>query len=115
MDGRVQLPVIHHLQKRFDAEYIDSITEPGPNLILSEQKNPDMVNAIIKRINISIEKHNSSAIAVVGHYDCAGNPAPKDKQIQHIKDSIKLLKIHFKKPEIIGLWVDENWEVNEVL
>ena len=115
MDGRVQLPVIHHLQKRFDAEYIDSITEPGPNLILSEQKNPDMVNAIIKRINISIEKHNSSAIAVVGHYDCAGNPAPKEEQIQHIKDSIKLLKIHFKKPEIIGLWVDENWEVNEVL
>ena len=29
IDGRVQLPVIRYLQKRFDAEYVDSITEAG--------------------------------------------------------------------------------------
>jgi hypothetical protein len=115
MDGRVQLPVIRFLQNRFNTEYVDSITEPGPNLILSECKNQEMVNSIIKRINISIEKHNSTAIAVVGHYDCAGNPATKDKQIEHIKDSIKLLRAHFNTPEIIGLWVDESWKVNEIL
>ena len=31
MDGRVQLPVIRHMKERFNAEYVDSITEPGPN------------------------------------------------------------------------------------
>ena len=30
-DGRVQLPVISYLQKRFNVQYVDSITEPGPN------------------------------------------------------------------------------------
>ena len=39
MDGRVQLPVIKYLQKRFNVEYVDSITEAGPNLVLSEHKN----------------------------------------------------------------------------
>lgn len=55
MDGRVQLPVIEHLQKRFNAKYVDSITEPGPNLILSEQNNPILVKHILDRLKISIE------------------------------------------------------------
>lgn len=37
MDGRVQLPVIKYLQDRFKVQYVDTITEPGPNLILAEQ------------------------------------------------------------------------------
>ncbi len=39
MDGRVQLPVIKYLQKHFNVDYVDSITEPGPNLILAKQTN----------------------------------------------------------------------------
>jgi len=31
MDGRVQLPVINYLKERFSANYVDMITEPGPN------------------------------------------------------------------------------------
>ncbi|GAB4379897.1 MAG: hypothetical protein Kow0042_29680 [Calditrichia bacterium] len=43
LDGRVQLPVIQHLKKRFKVDFVDVITEPGPNLILSEQKNSALV------------------------------------------------------------------------
>jgi len=36
IDGRVQKPVINKFQKDYNADYIDMITEPGPNLILAE-------------------------------------------------------------------------------
>ncbi len=114
MDGRIQLPVITYLQKRFDAKYVDSITEPGPNLILSKQTDSYLVESILKRLKISVEKHKSVGVAVVGHYDCAGNPAKKDEQIQHIEESIRHIRKQYEELEIIGLWVDENWEVNEV-
>lgn len=115
IDGRVQLPVIEYLQKRFKVSYVDSITEPGPNLILAEQVNKNIVRSIFNRICISIEKHNSIGIAVVGHYDCAGNPAPRDKQDIHTIKAMQTIKYKFKDVEIIGLWVDENLDVVEVV
>ncbi len=114
MDGRVQLPVIEYLQKRFRSQYVDSITEPGPNLILAEQTKSDLVRSIFDRISISIEHHHSKAIAIVGHHDCAGNPASKDDQIAHIGKAIKIVRDRYPDIEIIGLWVDENWEACEL-
>ena len=114
MDGRIQLPVIAYLQKRFNAKYVDSITEPGPNLILSMQSDSSLVESILTRLKISVEKHMSVGAAVVGHYDCAGNPAKKDEQIQHIEESIRFIQQQYEELEIIGLWVDENWKVQEI-
>jgi carbonic anhydrase len=114
MDGRVQLSVIKYLQKRFNAKYVDSITEAGPNLILSKREDDVLVKAILDRLKISVEKHNSVGIAIVGHYDCAGNPASKDDQIIHIQKAMHFLRQHYEDMKIIGLWVDENWDVSEV-
>ncbi len=114
MDGRVQLPVIRYLQERFSVEYVDAITEPGPNLILSEKIDSNLVKSILDRIKISVEHHHSVGIAVIGHYDCAGNPASKEEQIGHIHDSIRFISSYYIDIEIIGLWVDENWTVSEI-
>ncbi len=114
MDGRVQLPVIEYLQKRFGAEYVDSITEPGPILILAEESNSNLVESIFNRIRISVDRHNSVGIAVVGHHDCAANPATKDQQVKQIADAIRLIKHRYSDIEIIGLWGGENWEVTEL-
>ena len=114
MDGRIQLPVIKYLQKKFSAEYIDTITEAGPNLILHKQEEYLVIQSILERLEISIDVHKSKGIAVVGHYDCARNPAPKEVQIEHIKSAIEFVKMHYNEVEIIGLWVDETWEVEEV-
>jgi hypothetical protein len=115
MDGRVQLPVIQYMKKRFKADYVDSITEAGPNLILSEAKDNAAVDAILNRLKISIENHKSTGVAVVGHHDCAGNPTPKEGQIRQIQNAIQLLRKHHETVDIIGLWVDENWRVHEIM
>ncbi|RLD17020.1 hypothetical protein DRI50_00435 [candidate division KSB1 bacterium] len=114
MDGRVQLPVIKYLLKRFNAEYVDSITEAGPNRILAEQKDAHSIESILKRLKISIENHGSIGIAIVGHHDCAGNPAPKKRQIAHIVEAVKFIRQQYPETETVGLWVDENWKVNEI-
>ncbi|MCD4780791.1 MAG: hypothetical protein K8S27_09635 [Candidatus Omnitrophica bacterium] len=115
MDGRVQLPVITYLKKRFDVEYVDTITEPGPTLILAEQQNLPIVQSIFKRVSVSVKSHHSAGIAVVGHYDCAGNPAPEDDQRQQIQEAAQLIRRQFDNMDVIGLWVDDQWSVHEVV
>jgi hypothetical protein len=73
MDGRVQLPVINYLIDRFNATYIDSVTEAGPILYLADKTDSEQTKLILRRTDISINKHKSSGIAVVAHHDCAGN------------------------------------------
>ena len=114
MDGRVQLPVIKYLQQYFKAEYVDSITEPGPVLILAEKTNKVIVDSILSRLNISAVTHQSLGIAIVAHHDCAGNPAPKDKQITQLKKAILTIREKYIDLEIIGLWVDDNWHIHKV-
>ena len=115
IDGRIQIPVIRYLQKRFNVEYVDSITESGINLVLAERKNAVLVQTIIGRMNISVNQHDSIGIAVVGHYDCAINKAPKNVQSMHTKKAIQFLRKQYENIEIIGLWVDRNWDVHEVV
>ena len=114
MDGRVQIPVITFLQQRFKAEYVDSITEPGPIRILAEQDDHDRIQAILDRLKISLEGHGSQQVAVVGHDDCAGNPAGRDEQMEQIERSLQFLRGHLAGIEMIGLWVDESLKVHEV-
>jgi hypothetical protein len=82
IDGRTQRPVIDFIQNTFDIDYVDMLTEPGPNKILSEDKERGVIESLRKKVKISIDKHNSGLIVIVAHYDCAGNPENEDAQKQ---------------------------------
>ena len=114
MDGRVQLPVNNYLRKRFNVEYVDTITEASPVFLLSEKVSSSEVQSILNRLRISIERHHSIGLAIVGHHDCAGNPVHKTRQIEHLRKSIKTIEKVHENIEIIGLWVNENWEIEEL-
>ena len=114
MDGRVQEPLIQYLKQYYHIDYVDTITEPGPNKLLSSDSNPNSIESIKSRVDISIQKHGSKLIAVSGHHDCAGNPVNEVTQKNQIIDSVKTLNALYSDVEIIGLWVDENWVVNLV-
>jgi len=115
MDGRVQMPVINWIKEQYGVSYIDMITEAGPNKIISEDKDTPTIDSIKKRLKISINNHGADLIAITGHYDCAGNPTEKEEQIKHIKSSVRKMETWNLKSRIIGLWIDENCEVWQIV
>jgi hypothetical protein len=114
MDGRTQLPVNEYLRERLDVDYVDTITEAGPVLILSEQQDSQTAKSILERVNISVNKHGSKSIAIVAHFDCAGNPADKDKQLSQLKTATQWLSGTYPDVNILGLWVDSDWATTRI-
>ena len=115
MDGRVQDPVKDYIKSNYDADYVDMVTEPGPNKILADDVESGVVNNILDRVNISIKHHGSKLLAVVGHFGCAGNQADKATQINHLKKAKENLATRFKDIEIILLWVPKGWDKAELI
>jgi len=114
MDGRIQEPIIKYLKDNYSITYVDTITEPGPCKILAENEDKRSIDSIMQKTRISINKHGSKLIAISGHYDCAGNPCADDIQKKQIRESIEYLKNHYPEIEIIGLWIDNEWRINNV-
>ncbi|MBC8478739.1 MAG: hypothetical protein ISR91_06635 [Candidatus Delongbacteria bacterium] len=114
IDGRVQLPVVQFLQKRFNALYVDSITEPGPVKLLATEQEGRAVASIFARVEVSLQHHDSVGIAIVAHHDCAGNPLPQAEQLLQLERAVTLTRDLWPRATIIGLWVDEQWQVSEV-
>ncbi|UOQ44536.1 hypothetical protein MUN89_00640 [Halobacillus salinarum] len=110
MDGRVQQPVFNWMKERFSAPYVDMITEAGPNKVLLEGSDEE-VNAIKSKVMISYEAHGSEVIAIIGHHDCAGNPVDKEEKVAQIQKAVDKIKSWDLNVEVLGLYVNENWEV----
>ena len=114
MDGRIQLPVAEYIKNKYKVDYVDEITEAGPNKILSENKDAQKINNIRARVDISINGHGSKLIAIVGHYDCAGNLSPKEEQLKHLQKAGQIVGEWSPNVKIIALWVNANWQVEEI-
>lgn len=117
MDGRVQLPTTAFLKERFNVDHVDMITEAGPNHIVGRLTSYSLLQSVLDRLRLSVEHHRSVGIAIVGHYDCAGNPAGKEEQTADTMAAIKRIRQHcsqYKDIPIIGLWIDGNWSVSEI-
>lgn len=114
MDGRTQQPVIDWMKKQYGVDYVDMITEPGPDGILAHRE-MDIVAQIKTRVLISVEKHGSQAVALIAHGDCAGNPVGKDEHLGHLRKGMELIRSWELPVEIVGLWIDaENWQVDVI-
>jgi hypothetical protein len=110
IDGRVQEPVTEFITSEFRVDYVDMITEPGPDKILSENKAFDIIESIKKRVLISVEKHKSKIVVIAGHYDCAANPAQDKEHLRQIRESVKNIKEWNLEVDIYGVWVDKDWK-----
>ena len=114
MDGRVQLPVNDWLKKHYNLDFIDTITEPGPELALAENTDNSTIHSIRKKVEISVSRHKSNLIAIAGHMDCAGNPADSRTKQEQIAKAIRTVQAWNYDVQIIGLFVDEDWEVRQI-
>ena len=107
IDGRVQIPAIDYIMDNYTLDYVDMITEPGIDGFIADNNN--QIDAITKKIELSIEKNNASMIFIVGHYDCQGNPVSNPTHKEQIHIAVNRLKEIFSEIEILGLWINEQW------
>ncbi len=113
IDGRVQLPVLDWLKRNYSVRYVDAITEPGVDRVFSET-NVDRIQQLKSKVMISMNAHGSSIVVISGHHECAGNPVTKNEHLNHIKKASEIIKSWNLPVKVVGLWVNENWEVEVV-
>ncbi|WP_320412438.1 carbonic anhydrase [Candidatus Nitrosotenuis uzonensis] len=111
MDGRIQLPIIHWLQEKYNVDFIDTITEPGVDKLFSNSTKMEEIKA---KVSISVNKHGSKLILVSGHHDCAGNPVSKNEHVNHIKNTVKIVESWKLPVKVIGAWVNDDWEIERL-
>ena len=114
MDGRAQLPLTGWLKSKYGLDYVDMITEPGPEKMLS-QGTPGQVESIKSRVRISVDAHGSQTILVAAHHDCAGNPVSREEHIRQVRDCLKVVKSWgLPVRDIIGVWINDSWAVEPI-
>ena len=115
MDGRIQISVIEHLKKRFEADYIDEITEAGPNRIVAERAPVETFESIKRRVDVSFGKHGSHQLAIVGHEDCGGNPSPESEQIEQLHRAASVLRELYPQADIAAVWATLDGHVRDIV
>jgi len=114
MDGRTQLPVNAYLRQQLEVDYVDTVTEAGPVRILAEEPESALTKSILDRVRISTSHHGSKCVAIVAHAHCAGNPAPKDAQIEQLDLAVRFVAAQCPGIRVLGLWVGETWTVTQI-
>ncbi|MBT3329532.1 MAG: hypothetical protein HOE93_03370 [Nitrosopumilus sp.] len=108
IDGRVQLPMINWIKEKYLVDYVDTITAPGIDKVISDND----VQSIKKSVMISVSNHKSSHIVISGHFGCAGNPVSDEEHFAQIKKSVEVVNSWNLNVDVIGVWIDENFVPN---
>lgn len=111
MDGRVQLPVLTWIKSNYPIDYVDVITEAGMDGVLAKQED---ISEILRSIKVSININKATKIFIVGHHDCRGNPVDVKLHREEIHIAAERLKKEWPNHEVIGLWVNNTWNVERV-
>lgn len=93
MDGRDLNEVVKFVKDFTHADYVDTITWPGPDKALAENS---VAQAHFERcVGISVNKHGSGDVFVFGHDDCAGDPVDKETHIRQERKAAEILREKF--------------------
>ena len=106
IDGRVQQPVTDWVKLHANVRFVDLITEPGPDKMISAGVT-DVIADIMRKTRFSIEHHHSGLVAITGHDACAANPVSKEEHFKQIIESVRVLVSYQLPARIVGLWVNE--------
>lgn len=105
---------MRYLKERYSVDYVDMITAPGMDGSFAQGKQP-LVDEVKRAVMVSLEKHHSCAIAVVGHAECAGNPVSREQHAADIQKGVTIVRSWKLPLSVIGLWVNEQWEVEQLV
>jgi len=112
IDGRVQASVAEFVRKSYNVDYVDMITTPGPDKVLSEFVDTNEIESIKAKVLISCNKHASKLIVIAGHDDCAANPCAEEAHLQQVRKAMENIKKWNLNVEIYGIWVNKDMKAS---
>lgn len=113
IDGRAQQPASDWIKLHCNVKFVDAITTPGAECALSGSDR-DRAFRIQKKVKLSVERHMSSVVAVVGHHDCAANPCTAAECTEQIRRAVRTVTGWKLGTRIVGLYVNE-WNSCDVV
>ncbi len=111
IDGRIQLPLAKWIKENYSVDYVDAITEPGVDKNVTRDSIPVSIKT---KATISIRAHKSELIVFSGHHECAANPVSAEEHIEFIKKGVNVISLWNLGAKVVGVWVDDSWNVNLV-
>lgn len=108
MDGRCQDAVKDYFVRVHGVRWVDTITEPGLDGILSGKRilleQPEHLLPWLRRkAEISAKGHGSEHAVVVGHVLCAGNNVPDAEHIRDIQAAVETVRSWALFKTVFGL------------
>ncbi len=113
IDGRVQQPIADWMKLNVNVHYVDLITEPGPDKLLSRGPT-HLIAEVVRKASFSLQHHASTVVALAGHHDCAANAAGKEEHVEQILEGVRVLLSYNLNARILGLWLNE-WNSVELV
>jgi hypothetical protein len=113
IDGRVQRQVSDELKILAHADYVDVVTIPGPDQVLSRGTSPAS-ELVRENVGVSVRAHQPAIVAIAGHHDCAAFPGSREEHIAAVREAVKAVASWGYPVRVIGLWVNEHWLVERV-
>jgi hypothetical protein len=113
LDGRVQRPVVDYMRRRYGVDYVDLITEPGPEWALTDPTRAGVQTAIQRNARFSVAGHDAELIAVAAHDDCLGNDADPGTRLAQLHAAQQAVTGWDLGVDVIGLWVHMDGKVEE--
>jgi hypothetical protein len=114
IDGRTQEVVIDYMKQKYNIDGVDMVTFPGADGLFSYEHNSKEIALIRRAVSVSIERHGSQIVALVGHHDCAGNPGDREHHNKHIRRAMQEVSSWNLNTQVIGLYVNEKREIEVV-
>lgn len=102
IDGRIQRPLNEWVKSHLDVEYLDTITEPGPEAMLATT-GEQCLTALVEKVEVSRRAHGSVTLVVAAHTDCAGNPVSDDEHRNQLRQALARLSDRLPATRILAV------------
>ncbi|HEY7974453.1 MAG TPA: carbonic anhydrase [Ktedonobacterales bacterium] len=113
IDGRAQAPVAAWVRDNAHVDYVDTVTVPGADYALTHMT-PDRLTQMREMVAVSVNAHGSQIIAIAGHFGCAAFDADRAGHEAAIRSAVRVVQDWGLPVRVVGLWVNEQWQVEPV-
>lgn len=110
IDGRTHLALIEWMQETLGVDYVDLVTEPGPEKTLT-QGMFSQIEELKRKVAVSVDAHHSQVVALAAHYGCAGNPVSDAEHQAQVRRGAEVIAGWGMGVRVIGLWINDHWLV----